>query len=88
MRGTISPVDPKGTTERPSPGGCIALAEEMPVHFYGVAKNHCLVHRLRTPNSRRHFARYDPGGRRPNVQFVSQRRQGSVDRDKKTVCLS
>jgi hypothetical protein len=71
MRGTISPVDPKGTTHRPSPSECIVLAEEMLVHFYGVAKDHCLVHRLRTPNSLRHFARCDQGGRRPNVQFVS-----------------
>jgi hypothetical protein len=71
MRGTISPADPKGTTEGPSPGGSIALAEEMPVHFYGVAEDHCLVHRLRAPNSLRHFARCDQGGRRPNVQFVS-----------------
>jgi hypothetical protein len=71
MRGTISPVDPKGTTDRPSPGGRIAPAEEMLVHFYGVAKDHCLVHRLRTPNSRRHFARCNQGGRRPNVQLVS-----------------
>ena len=71
MRGTISPVDPKGTTDRPSSGRCIALAEEMLVNFYGVAKDHCLVHRLRTPNSRRHFASCIQGGRRPNVQFVS-----------------
>jgi len=71
MRGTISPVNPKGPTDRPSSGRRITLAEEMLVNFYGVAKDRCLVHRLRTPNSRRHFASRIQGCLRPNVQFVS-----------------
>jgi len=71
MRGTISPVNPKGDRPSSGSGQCITLAEEMLVNFYGVAKDHCLVHRLRTPNSWRHFASCIKGSRRPNVQFVS-----------------
>ena len=71
MLGTVSPVDPKGLTDRPSFGRCITPAEEMPVNFYGVAEDRCLVHRLHASNSRRHFASCIQGGRRPNVQFVS-----------------
>jgi hypothetical protein len=71
VRGTVSPVNPKGDRPSSGSGQCITLAEEMLVNFHGVAKDHCLVHRLRTPNSWRHFASCIKGGRRPNVQFFS-----------------
>ena len=59
--------------ERPSFGRRAALAAEMLVNFNGVSKDHCLVHRLRAPISRKHLASFIQGGHRPDVQFVSYR---------------
>jgi hypothetical protein len=59
------------TTERPSFGGRAALAAELLVNFNGIAKDHCLVHRLRARISRRHLASSIQGGHRPDVQLIS-----------------
>jgi hypothetical protein len=55
------------TAERPSSGLRAALAAEMLVNFNGIAKDYCLVHRLRAPISRRHVASFIQGGHRPDV---------------------
>jgi hypothetical protein len=42
-----------------------ALAEEMLVHFSGISKDPCLVHRLRAPIPWRHLASFIQGGHCP-----------------------
>jgi hypothetical protein len=59
--------------ERPSFGWRAALGAEMLVNFNGVSKDHCLVHRLRAPVSRKHLASFIEGGHSPDVQFLSYR---------------
>jgi hypothetical protein len=51
--GTISPMDPKRTNRPTLIWPVRRPAEEMRVNLYGAAKDHCPVHRLRTPNCRR-----------------------------------
>ena len=60
-----------GCAELPSLGWRAALADEMPVHFSGISKDDCLLHRHRAPFSRRHLASFIQGGHHPDVQLVS-----------------
>jgi len=51
--------------------GSPLLPKKMLVNFDRISKDHCLVHRLRAPISRRHLASFIQGGHRPDVPLVS-----------------